>query len=219
MKRSEVEEAGIDLDTPLIDQETYKAEFHRRKHKGLRDWQSNPDRDVGSKMPRMSKTLLNTSRSIKPLVAPSIDLISNAITGGLVPHKEVFKGSQEEKQSILETDSSAIFIQEELNGKLVDVIVTYSPVSSQELNTAKWIVQMDKDLKKAAEDSRIKKLEALVKEYRAKEAGILPKDDEVKRKEAQAFGGPRKLNNEYNPEWENLPTAEDFYDTESEEDN
>lgn len=216
MKRNEVEEAGIDLDTPLVDSDAYIAEFHRRKHKGIRDYQAKENRDVGAKMPRQSKSLLTTAKRIKPLLDPAVNLVEKSITGDLVPHKEVFKGTPEEMKAILESDSSAIIVQEELGGRLVNVLITYSPVTAQELNTSKWVIQMDKDLKKAAEESRIKKLEALVKEYRAKEAGILPKDEETKRQEAKEFGGPRLLNTQYNPEWENLPTAEDFYDTDSE---
>lgn len=161
------------------------ADFHEAGRKGL------APTSAGSIKP--SRAITNIRRKISDLTESSSDIIRKAVTGGLVPEMEVWKGTDEEKQNILATDRSAKFEEIEVEeGMFVEVIIRYVPVSKSRVEIAKYILNMDASLKKAAEESKLRKIEAAVKQKKAVDGGALPKEDPVEAaKRHAAEVGPR----------------------------
>jgi len=177
--------------------------FHEDGKKGL------AKTSAGSvKEPR---ALNNVRAKITGLTDPASDIISKAITGDLVAEKEVWKGKPEDKIQVLNDDPSASFEMLELpNGKTVEVLVRYYPVSKNRVEIAKWVITQDIMLKKAAEESKLRKLEVAMKNKKAQDEGAIAKVTEqaAVKKAAEEFGRP-KLVLEYDPEWDDDPMLED----------
>lgn len=155
---------------------------------------------------RTPKIQGKVGQQIKEMTEPATQIIRKAVEGGLVKRVEPWLDS-EQQQTILRTDPSAS--KEKLvldNGKEIDVLATYVPVSKDKVEIAKWVVTTDINIKKANQESLLRKLELAVKEKKAKDEGAIPKEDpqEVAKK-AAAEGNHISLADEitrYEEEWD-----------------
>ena len=158
--------------------------------------------NTSANSPRGSRALINISRSISDLTPSAAEIIKKAINGGLVPEMEVWQGTEEEKSEILHKNTSARFeivrVEQDVfddNGRLVspaidvEVIIRYVTVSKNRAEIAKWVVTKDAELKKAIEDSKLRKIELAMKQKKAIDDGAVPSVDPVARaKEAASKG-------------------------------
>lgn len=138
--------------------------------------------------PKSQKQMTNIINDLKKLQPNASKVIEKALTGGLVPEQEVFKGTPEDKQQILDTDPSASFITITLdNGKTIEVVERYVPVNPKRTDMAKWVVTQHIASTKAAEEARLREIELLRKQKEAEDAGLIPKEDaqELARKAAE----------------------------------
>lgn len=167
--------------TQAAKQKEALSKFHEDRKKGLA-----PTSAGSIKEPR---ALNNVRRKIGDLTDPSSEIIRKAVTGGLVKKVEVWVNSDEQK-AILNTDPSASKELMELdNGKEIEVLSTYIPVTKDKIEIAKWIIAQDIALKKAAEESKLRKLEAAMKQKRAEDEGAVPREDPVERAKQLASEG------------------------------
>ncbi len=164
-------------------------EARERQRQGIRDWHANKDKPTSAGSIKESRLLNNVRRKITDLTHPSSEIIRKAVTGGLVKRSEVWTGSDAQKD-IESTDPSAYREMMELEPAVYDeddnlvkaalevrVLVTYVPVSKDKIEIAKWVITQDIALKKAAEESKLRKLEAAMKHKKAQDEGVIPKED------------------------------------------
>lgn len=160
---------------------------------------------------RTPKIQGKVGQQIKEMTEPATQIIRKAVEGGLVKRVEPWLDS-EQQQTILRTDPSAS--KEKLvldNGKEIDVLATYVPVSKDKVEIAKWVVTTDINIKKANQESLLRKLELAVKEKKAKDEGAIPKEDpqQAAREAAEKGQHIRKLD---------VPTSWDEESEDSEDD-
>lgn len=140
--------------------------------------------------PKSQKQFGSIIKDLERLQSDASKVIERALMGGLLPEQEVFKGSPEDKQEILDTDPSATFTTIELdNGKTVEVVERYVPVNPKRTDMAKWIVNQYNASVKAADDSRLRELELLRKQAEAEEKGLIAKESQQEKAKAAAAKG------------------------------
>lgn len=167
--------------TQAAKQKEALSKFHEDRKKGLA-----PTSAGSIKEPR---ALNNVRRKIGDLTDPSSEIIRKAVTGGLVKKVEVWVNSDEQK-AILNTDPSASKELMELdNGKEIEVLATYIPVTKDKIEIAKWVLAQEFALRKAAEDSKLRKIETAMKQKKAEDEGALKKEDPVEKAKALAAKG------------------------------
>lgn len=177
---------------PYYDEKAVKA--------GIKKFHDDPDKPTSAGSIKVPRALGNIQRKFKELSDPSAEIVSKAVKGDLIAEKVIWKGKPHEKQEVLDSDPSASFEMVTLdNGKEVEVLVTYTGVSKQQLEIAKWVLQSELAMRKAMEDSKIRRIEAAIKEKKAKDEGAILKEDPVEK--AKEFGGPR-LVLDYDPQWD-----------------
>lgn len=124
------------------------------------------------------RAINNVRRKISDLTSPSSEIIRKAVEGGLIPEMEVWTGTEEEREALLKVNKSAKFETVEVEkGMFVEVLIRYVPVSKSRVEIAKWVISQDIALKKAAEESKLRKIETAVKQKKAQEEGAVPKDN------------------------------------------
>ncbi len=160
---------------------------------GRKKFHENPDKPTSAGVPRPNRTAMSSvTRKLSNLSGPSIDLISKAILGDLVPEKTIWKGKEEDKIKALEKDPSLRFDFITLDdGTEVEVMVEWVKVSESKLAIAKWIIQQEVALKKAAEESKLRKITTAVQHKKAVDEGAMEGED--KQEKAREFGGPKRL--------------------------
>lgn len=140
--------------------------------------------------PRAPRAIGNVSRKISDLTEPASEIIKKAIIGGLVPEMEVWEGTPEEKAEILSKNKSAKFeIVEAEEDLFVEVLIKYVPVSKSRVEIAKWVISQDIALKKAIEESRLRKLETAMKQKIAEEKGAVAVEDQQEKAKKLAEEG------------------------------
>lgn len=175
---------------------------------GLKKFHSNPNKPTSAGSIKVPRSLSNARNKINDLIDPSVEIVKKAVTGDLVPEKRIWKGTPDELQEILNSDPSARIEKMILdNGLEVDVLVEYTSVPKHRVEIAKWVITQDIALKKAAEESKIRKLETALKEQKAKAEGVIPKEDPQKK--AREFGGPKRIDTSYDPEWDSEEESDD----------
>lgn len=180
---------------PHYDAEKVKA--------GLKKFHADPNKPTSAGSIKEPRAINNIRRQFTDLSQPSVAIVSKAVKGDLVAQKTVWKGKPEEKQEVLDNDPSASFEMMTLdNGKEVEVLVTYDQVSKQQIEIAKWVLNQEVALRKAAEDSKLRKLEAALKEKKARDEGALKPSEEENREKAKEFGGPKRIDISYDPQWD-----------------
>jgi hypothetical protein len=163
-----------------------------KQKEGLKKFHENKNKPTSADIPRKPRALGAVGKKLSTLTPASIDLIGKAVLGELVQEKSIWKGTEEDKAKKLESDPSVSFETLQLdNGKEVEVIVEYVQVPKHKIEIAKWIITQDIAVKKAAEESRLRKLEVALREKKAKDEGVIPEVDP--QEAAKEFGGPRKL--------------------------
>lgn len=178
---------------------------------GLKKFHSNPDKPTSAGSIKVPRALSNARSKINDLIDPSVEIVKKAVTGDLVPEKRIWKGTPDELNEILNSDPSARIEKMILdNGLEVDVLVEYASVPKHRVEIAKWVITQDIALKKAAEESKIRRLEAALKEKKAKIEGAVPKEDPQQK--AREFGGPKRIDTSYDPDWDNEEFEEDEYE-------
>ena len=100
------------------------------------------------------------------------------------------------------------------NGKEIEVLVTYVPVSKDKVEIAKWVIVNDTATKKAAQENRLRRLEIAQKTKKAVDEGAIAKEDpqEVARELAKTGNHIRPLANLENVE--EFPEEDEFQDDE-----
>jgi hypothetical protein len=162
----------------------------KKQKEALARYHANKNKNTSANIPRVAKS--SVGKKISTLSGPSIDLIGKAILGELVPEKSVWKGTEEEKVKILQKDPTAKFEMLEIeDGIEIEVLIEWVKVPESKIALAKWILSQDMALTKAAEESKLRRLEAALKEKRALDEGAVVEDDGQEK--AREFGGPRKL--------------------------
>lgn len=164
-------------------------EGRERQKQALRAWHANKDKPTSAGSIKEARGINNVRRKITDLTHPSSEIIRKAVTGGLVKRSEVWTGSDAQKD-IESTDPSAYREMMELEPAVydeddnlvksaleVEVLVSYTPVSKDKVEIAKWVITQDIALKKAAEESKLRKLEAAMKHKKAQDEGVIPKED------------------------------------------
>ncbi len=184
-------------------------EARARQKAGIKAFHANKDKPTSANSIKEPRAITDTRRKITGLTDPSVELISKAVRGDLVAERSVWKGSQEERDEILAKDPSASFEYITLdNGKEVEVLVEYVPVSPKRVEIAKWCIQTDIALKKAAEDSKLRKLEAALKEKKARDEGALQPKAEEEAEKAKASGAKPRLVLDFIPDEEDEDSDE-----------
>lgn len=182
-------------------------EFHDNGRKGL------APTSAGSIKP--PKSLSNIKAKLSELLPDCNNVIKQAVIGGLVPEREVWKGKPEDLQATLDADPSASLEDFELsNGKVVKVIVRYVPPDNKRIATAEWTIKQEIDLKKAMVENKNKALDLALKTRLAKDKGAIPEEDPQKKAKELASEGkhiqPAPVREfEYNPEWDEEVSLED----------
>lgn len=166
------------------------AEQAAKQKEALKKFHADKNKPTSADIPRNSK-VTTVRRKLSELTEPSAELIKQLIEGGLVPEREVWKGTDEEKQEILRMDASASFEVMVLPDKReIDMLVRYVPVPTKRAEMAKWVIVQDASLRKAEQEARLRKLELLKKSDEASKSGLLNTEEE-KKKAAEEFGGPK----------------------------
>jgi hypothetical protein len=168
-----------------------------KQKEALKKFHADKNKPTSAGAPRESKLINDVRRKFTELTDPSMDIISKAVRGDLTPEKSIWKGTPEDRQKVLDTNPSASFEFITLdNGLQAEVLIEYVSVSPKRVEIAKWVLATEVALKKAAEDSKLKKLEIAMKNKKAQEEGAIPKVDAQAL--AKEFGGPRLIT-EYDP--------------------
>lgn len=166
----------------LAKQKEKLAQFHENGKKGL------ANTSAGSVKP--PRTLSTVRLGLTPLLADCNNVIKQAVIGGLVPEREVWKGNPEELQAILDTDPSASIEDFTLdNGKVVKVLVRYTSPDSKRIDISKWTITQEINLKKAMDDSKNRKLDLALKKQLAEDKGAIPKENAQEKAKALAEEG------------------------------
>jgi hypothetical protein len=160
----------------------------------VRDFHANPDKATSAGVVKEPRAINDVRRKFTDLSAPAVNIISKAVKGELAAQKSVWKGTDAERQKILDTDPSASFEDMTLdNGKVVEVLVEYTPVSAKQVGISQWVLTQEIALRKAAEDSKLRKLDIAMKNKKALDDGAISKLNQ--QQIAKDFGGPVSLNN------------------------
>ena len=171
-----------------------------KQKEALKKFHADKDKPTSAGAPKEPRMINDVRRKFTELNEPSMQIISKAIKGELAAEMSIWKGTPEQRDAILQTDPSASFEFIILdNGKEVEVLIEYTSVNQKRIDLAKWITTQEIALRKAAEDSKLRKLEIAMKDKKAKDEGAIPKDDPVEK--AKEFGGPRLIT-EYDPSWD-----------------
>lgn len=166
----------------LARQKAALAKHHEDGKKGL------ANTSAGSVKP--PRTLSTVRLGLTPLLADCNNVIKQAVIGGLVPEREVWKGKPEELQAILDTDPSASIEDFTLdNGKVVKVLVRYTSPDSKRIDISKWTITQEINLKKAMDDSKNRKLDLALKKQLAEDKGAIPKENAQEKAKALAEEG------------------------------
>lgn len=191
-------------------------ESQKKTREALKAFHENPNKPTSANSVKVPRALGNLRRQLTDLIDPSAQIIRKAVTGGLVKSVEVWKGKPEDKITEMEADPSVSFEYQELeNGIEVEVIVRWVPVSKDRVEIAKWVIKEDAALKKASEESKVRRLEIKVREQNAKDRGIIPKEDPIeKAREAAARGEHIKSVAETITEWDDEWDVEPEFDDE-----
>lgn len=171
-----------------------------KQKEALKKFHADKAKPTSAGAPKEPRLINDVRRKFTELNEPSMDIISKAIKGELASEMSVWKGTPEEKDLKLQSDPSASFEFVTLdNGKEVEVLIEYTSVNQKRIDLAKWITTQDITLKKAAEDSKLRKLEIAMKNKKAQDDGAIPKvnPQEV----VKEFGGPRLIT-DYDPSWD-----------------
>lgn len=172
----------------------------KKQKEGLAKFHENENKPTSANSIKEPRAINNVRRKFSELSAPSAEIISKAIKGDLVPEKSIWMGDDKKREEILNTNPSASFEWITLdNGKEVEVLIEYTSVSPKRIDLAKWILTADMNMKKAAEDSKLKKLEIAMKDKKAKDEGAIPK--ETIKEKVEEFGKPR-LVLDYDETWD-----------------
>jgi hypothetical protein len=127
----------------------YTEEQAKRQKEGQKKFHENPNKPTSKDSIKEPRAINNVRRKISDLTDPASDIIRKAVTGGLVPETEVWKGTEEDKQNILKTDKSAKFeIVEVEEGMDVEVLIRYVPVNKNRVTIAQWVLSQDIALKR-----------------------------------------------------------------------
>ena len=168
--------------TQKAKQQEKLAEFHQNGKKGLA-----PTSAGSIKPPR---SIINIRTGLTPLLADCNNVIKQAVIGGLVPEREIWKGKPEELQVILDTDPSASIEDFTLdNGKVVKVLLRYVAPDSKRIDISKWTITQEINLKKAMDDSKNRKLDLALKKQLAEDKGAIPKENAQEKAKALAEEG------------------------------
>lgn len=146
------------------------AKFHQDGRDGL------ANTSAGSIKP--PKSLANIKAKLSDLLPDCNNVIKQAIIGGLVAEREVWKGNDVELKELLDKDPSASLEDFELtNGKVVKVIVKYVPPDNKRIATAEWTIKQEIDLKKSMLENKNKSLDFALKKQKAENEGLIAKED------------------------------------------
>lgn len=187
-----------------------------KQKEALSKFHNNPDKATSAGSIKAPRALGNVNRKIADLTDPSAEIIRKALIGGLVPEMEVWKGTEEDKAVVLNTDKSARFEFVEVDeGLTLEVLIKYVPVSKNRIALAQWLISQDIALKKAVEDSKLRRIETAMKQKKAEDEGALKKEDaqEVARKLA-ATGDHLKPLSRFSMDF----NEDDYEETETEDD-
>jgi hypothetical protein len=166
------------------------AEQAEKQKAALSKFHNNPDKATSAGSIKGSRALGNVNRKIADLTDPSAEIIRKALIGGLVPEMEVWKGTELDKAAVLDTDKSARFEFVEIDaGLTLEVLIKYVPVSKNRIALAQWLISQDIALKKAVEDSKLRKIETAMKQKKAEDEGALKKEDPVEKARQLAAQG------------------------------
>jgi len=175
-----------------------------KQKKALKEFHSNPDKATSAGVIKTPRALGNVRRKLSDLTDPAAEIVKQAIEGGLVPEREVWKGTEDQRHEILTNDSSASFeILILPDMREVEVLVRYVPVPTRRVEIAKWVITQEANLLKAEQEAKIRKLELLKKTEESKENGLIPKEDP--QQVAKEFGGPKAVADyvtAYDSEWD-----------------
>lgn len=164
-------------------------EARQRQRQAIRNWHSKEDKPTSAGSIKEPRAINNVRRKITDLTDPSSEIIRKAVTGGLIKRYEVWMGG--EAQEFIEANDPSAYremmelepaVYDEYGNQIkdalvVEVLVTYAPVSKDKVEIAKWVITQDIALKKAAEESKLRKLEAAMKQKKAIDDGAIPKED------------------------------------------
>lgn len=192
------------------------AEQAEKQKAALSKFHSDPNKKTSAGSIKAPRSLGNVNRKIADLTDPSAEIIRKALIGGLVPEMEVWKGTEEDKAAVLNTDKSARFEFVEVDeGLTLEVLIKYVPVSKNRIALAQWLISQDIALKKAVEDSKLRRIETAMKQKKAEDEGALKKEDaqEVARKLA-ATGDHLKPLSRFSMDF----NEDDYEETETEDD-
>jgi hypothetical protein len=182
-------------------------EFHENGRKGL------APTSAGSIKP--PKSLSNIKAKLSELLPDCNNVIKQAVIGGLVPEREVWKGKPEDLQATLAADPSASLEDFELsNGKVVKVIVRYVPPDNKRIATAEWTIKQEIDLKKAMVEAKNRSLDLAIKKKKAVDDGVIAEENPRDKAKQLASEGkhiqPAPVRDfQYNPEWDDEVSLED----------
>lgn len=173
-----------------------------KQKEALKRFHADPNKPTSAGVPRPSRSPVATvSKQLSALSGPSINLIGKAILGELVPERSVWKGTDKDKQDLLKKDPSVKFEFVELEpGIEVEMMVEWVKVPETKLSLAKWILAQDIATKKAAEESKLRKIEAALKQKKAETEGALPTPEQQAAEQAKSFGGPKLVTDYVPPE-------------------
>lgn len=175
-----------------------------KQKKALKNFHENPDKATSAGAVKTPRALGNVRRKLSDLTDPAAELVKQAVIGGLVPEREVWKGTEEQRQELLQYDPSASFETLVLPDlREVEVLVRYVPVPTKRVEIAKWVITQEASLLKAEQEAKLRKLELLKKTEESKDNGLIPKEDP--QQVAKEFGGPKSVPNsitEYDPSWD-----------------
>lgn len=186
------------------------AEGRARQIAGIRKFHENKDKPTSKDIPREPRDINNSRRNLADLVSPSAEIIKKAVTGGLTKRTEVWLNNDTQKEILNNDPSASIELTTLDNGKEIEVLVTYVPVTKDKVEIAKWVIVNDTATKKAAQENRLRRLEIAQKTKKAVDEGAIAKEDpqEVARELAKTGNHIRPLANL--EDIEEFPDEEEF---------